>query len=40
MWPLDDEGYLYIVDRIKDLVIRGGEHWLRRGEAALLEHPQ
>ncbi|MFZ9629392.1 MAG: class I adenylate-forming enzyme family protein [Ilumatobacteraceae bacterium] len=23
---LDDEGYLYIVDRIKDLVIRGGEN--------------
>ena len=38
---LDDEGYLYIVDRIKDLVIRGGENiGCGEVEAALLEHPQ
>jgi long-chain acyl-CoA synthetase len=37
---LDDEGYLYIVDRIKDLVIRGGENiGCGEVEAALLEHP-
>jgi len=37
---LDDEGYLYIVDRIKDLVIRGGENiGCGAVEAALLEHP-
>ena len=37
---LDEEGYLYIVDRIKDLVIRGGENiGCGAVEAALLEHP-
>jgi long-chain acyl-CoA synthetase len=37
---LDDEGFLYIVDRIKDLVIRGGENiGCGSVEAALLEHP-
>ncbi len=37
---LDAEGYLFIVDRIKDLVIRGGENISCGGvEAALLEHP-
>ncbi len=37
---LDDEGYLYISDRIKDLVIRGGENiGCGAVEAALLEHP-
>ena len=36
---IDDEGYLYIVDRIKDLVIRGGENiGCAEVEAALLEH--
>ena len=37
---IDDEGYLYIVDRIKQLVIRGGEN-ISCGEveAAILEHP-
>ncbi len=36
---LDEEGYLYIVDRIKDLVIRGGENiGCAEVEAALLEH--
>ena len=37
---LDDEGYLFIVDRIKDMVIRGGENiGCGEVEAALLEHP-
>jgi long-chain acyl-CoA synthetase len=38
---LDDDGYLYIVDRIKDLIIRGGENiGCGQVEAALLAHPQ
>ncbi len=38
---LDGEGYLVIVDRIKDLVIRGGENiGCGSVESALLEHPQ
>jgi len=37
---LDDDGYLYIVDRIKDLIIRGGENiGCGQVEAALLAHP-
>tara|TARA_B110001452_G_scaffold267465_1_gene277466 strand:- start:205 stop:1872 length:1668 start_codon:yes stop_codon:yes gene_type:complete len=37
---LDNEGYLFIVDRIKDMVIRGGENiGCGEVEAALLEHP-
>jgi long-chain acyl-CoA synthetase len=37
---VDAEGYVYIVDRIKDLVIRGGENiGCGAVEAALLEHP-
>ena len=37
---LDADGYLFIVDRIKDLVIRGGENiGCGEVEAALLEHP-
>ncbi len=37
---LDAKGYLFIVDRIKDLVIRGGENiGCGAVEAALLEHP-
>lgn len=37
---LDDDGYLFIVDRIKDLIIRGGENiGCGRVEAALLLHP-
>jgi long-chain acyl-CoA synthetase len=37
---LDDDGYLFIVDRIKDLVIRGGENiGCGAVEAALQEHP-
>ena len=37
---LDDEGFVFIVDRIKDLVIRGGENiGCGSVEAAILEHP-
>ena len=37
---LDDDGYLYIVDRIKDLIIRGGFNiYPRDVEDVLLEHP-
>ncbi len=37
---LDHDGFVYIVDRIKDLVIRGGENiGCGAVEAALVEHP-
>jgi long-chain acyl-CoA synthetase len=37
---LDEDGYLYIVDRKKDLIIRGGFNvYPRDVEDALLEHP-
>jgi len=38
---LDSDGYLRIVDRLKDLIIRGGFNIYPRDiEDALLEHPQ
>ena len=38
---IDGEGYLYIVDQIKDLVIRGGENiGCAEVEAGLLAHPE
>ena len=38
---LDDEGFVFIVDRIKDLIIRGGENiGCGQVEAALLQHPE
>jgi long-chain acyl-CoA synthetase len=37
----DDEGFVYVVDRLKDVVIRGGENvYCAEVEAALFEHPQ
>ncbi len=37
---LDEDGYLYIQDRIKDVVIRGGENiYCVEVEAAIYEHP-
>jgi long-chain acyl-CoA synthetase len=38
---IDEEGYLYIVDRAKDMVIRGGENiYCLEVENALYEHPE
>ena len=38
---LDDEGFVYIVDRLKDMVIRGGENvYCAEIEAAMFEHPE
>ena len=37
---LDDDGNLYVVDRLKDMIIRGGENiYAAEVEAALYEHP-
>lgn len=37
---VDDENFVYIVDRAKDMVIRGGENvYCTEVEAALFEHP-
>ena len=36
---MDDEGYVYVVDRIKDMVLRGGENvYCVEVESALFEH--
>jgi long-chain acyl-CoA synthetase len=37
---LDEDGYLYVVDRIKDMVLRGGENvYCVEVETVLFEHP-
>ena len=37
---LDEDGFIYIVDRAKDMIIRGGENvYSVQVEAALFEHP-
>jgi long-chain acyl-CoA synthetase len=37
---VDDEGFLHVVDRLKDLVIRSGENvYCAEVEAAIFEHP-
>jgi long-chain acyl-CoA synthetase len=37
---LDDEGFLYIEDRAKDMILRGGENvYCAEVEAAIYEHP-
>ncbi len=37
---IDEDGFVYIVDRAKDMVIRGGENvYSVEVEAALFEHP-
>lgn len=37
---IDEEGYLFIVDRAKDMLIRGGENiYCQEVESALYEHP-
>ncbi|WP_448205665.1 AMP-binding protein [Azospirillum sp. sgz302134] len=37
---LDEDGYLHIVDRLKDLIVTGGQHvYPRAVEAAIRQHP-
>ena len=37
---IDDQGFIYIVDRLKDMIIRGGENiYCAEVEVALSEHP-
>jgi long-chain acyl-CoA synthetase len=38
---IDDEGFVYVEDRAKDMVLRGGENvYCAEVEAAIYEHPQ
>jgi acyl-CoA synthetase (AMP-forming)/AMP-acid ligase II len=40
MGYLDDEGYLFLVDRKKDMIISGGENiYCREVEEAVAQHP-
>lgn len=40
MARIDENGYLFIIDRLKDMLIRGGENiYCAEVEVALLEHP-
>src|SRR5262249_27768755 len=37
---IDDEGFLYVEDRVKDMIVSGGENvYPRAVESALFEHP-
>jgi acyl-CoA synthetase (AMP-forming)/AMP-acid ligase II len=37
---VDDDGYLYVVDRLKDVILRGGENvYAAEVQAVLYEHP-
>jgi long-chain acyl-CoA synthetase len=37
---LDDEGFIYVEDRVKDMILRGGENvYCAEVEAAIYEHP-
>jgi long-chain acyl-CoA synthetase len=37
---VDDEGFVYVEDRVKDMVLRGGENvYCAEVEAAIYEHP-
>jgi len=37
---IDEEGFIYLVDRLKDMIIRGGENvYCAEVEAAISEHP-
>ena len=37
---MDDDGYVYVVDRIKDMIVTGGENvYSAEVENALAQHP-